>query len=679
MLSNEQPDNNRKGIVTIGKRITGKLQNKLIIFFLLVALVPLIGTAIFVYQKGSSELITKQRESYEKLVDSRANGINQWLEERMGNIKLLATTSEVKSTDNAAKSRFLQSITKNTEFDGNGFLNPKGTVEAVDTLEPGTDLSMRPFFHAGMEGRSTFSDVLLAKTTGKRSIIAATPVIGNNGEKLGVLTGVINFGDFVTAYLQDLNLDGGKIYPIVIDNLGAIQVHPQEDVISQPFEEASLPESLKDIFRKEKTSSNTYTYRDGSQEYLVVAAPIPSTNYGLYLHVPVNSITAAVSSIQTSVIVIILLVSAIVIGFAYMIARQITRPIKAVADIMTRVSNGDLRVERLTIRSRDEVGQLAFSLNGMVDQLKHFVAQVNRTATEVAASSEELSTNAEETNKATEQIAVSIQEVADGNEMQVQKVDQSVKSIEKVAMGVHQIASSAESVAKSSMSASEAAEAGNKAIQSVIVQMNSIEKTVSDIEVIVRRLGDGSQEIGEMVKFISDIAAQTNLLALNAAIEAARAGEQGRGFAVVAAEVRKLAEQSAQSAGQIAQMVANIQSETLQTVQSMEQGTREVAIGLEVVGQAGRSFEEIQQTVEQVAGQIQEVASSSQKMLAETEEVVTVINNISEIAAQSAVGTTSVSAATEEQLATMEEVTSSATSLASMAEDLNRQVGKFRI
>lgn len=675
----EKPNHNRKGALTFGRRIADKLQNKLIAFFLLVALVPLIGTAIFVYQKGSSELISKQRESYEKLVDSRANGINQWLEERISNIKLLAMTSEVKSTDNAAKSLFLQSVTKNTEFDGNGFLNPKGTVEAVDTLEPGTDLSMRPFYHAGMEGRSTFSDVLLAKTTGKRSIIAATPVTGSRGEIIGVLTGVINFGDFVTAYLQDLNLDDGNIYPIVIDNVGAIQVHPREDVISTPFEETDLPESLKDIFRKEKTSSDTYSYRDGSQEYLVVAAPIPSTNYGLYLHVPVNSITSAVSSIKTNVVVIVLLVSMFVIGLAYVTARQITRPIQAVAAIMTRVSEGDLKVERLTIRTRDEVGQLALSLNEMVDQLKHFVVQVNQTATEVAAFSEQLSTNAEETSKATEQIAASIQEVADGNEMQVQKVRQSVKSIEKVAMGVHQIASSAESVAHSSMSASEAAMAGNKSIQSVVVQMNSIEKTVSDIEIIVRRLGDRSQEIGEMVKFISDIAAQTNLLALNAAIEAARAGEQGKGFAVVAAEVRKLAEQSAQSAGQIAQLVANIQSETLQTVQSMEQGTREVAIGLEVVSQAGRSFEEIQHNVEQVAGQIQEVASSSQKMLAETEEVVSVINNISEIAAQSAVGTTSVSAATEEQLATMEEVTSSSTSLASMAEELNRQVGKFKV
>lgn len=155
-------------------------------------------------------------------------------------------------------------------------------------------------------------------------------------------------------------------------------------------------------------------------------------------------------------------------------------------------------------------------------------------------------------------------------------------------------------------------------------------------------LGNQSKEIGQIVNTISDIAGQTNLLALNAAIEAARAGEQGKGFAVVADEVRKLAEQSQMAAKQIADLIAQIQSQPNSAVQAMNEGSAEVKIGTEVVDTAGHTFTDI-------------------------------------ISRDTAAQAETVSAVTEEQSAAMDEITTSSEALANMAEDLSEVVSKFKL
>lgn len=652
----------------------------MIIWFLVVAIVPLIATTMFISNKFSSILIDKQKASYIDLTASTAVSMDQYLDRRMTEIQILARTANIQSNDAAAKNDFIQKFTKDMQlYDGNTFVATDGKVTA-DTFPKsvGLDLSERPFFKAGMQGNPSFSDVLIAKTTGKRSIIVASPVKGSNNEMLGVLTGLVNMENFTAKFLQNMNA-GDNAYPILVDSKKQIQYHPNQELIGKPMEESALPPGLTDILTTDKTEKGSYTYTDNGIEYVVTYAPIPTTNFGLYLHIPVDSITGAVSSVNTNVTIIVLAVLAAVIGLAYMVSLQISRPITGVASVANRISAGDLTVEKLTIKSRDEVGQLSQSVNAMVDNLRTVIQQVNGSAADLASSAEQLSVNAEHTSKATEQIATTIQEVAYGAEKQVQSVEESVTAIQGVSMGVEQVAANAENAAESAIEASQIAVDGNQKLHVAINQMQLIDRTVNDIADIVKRLGASSQEIGQIVQVITAIAEQTNLLALNAAIEAARAGEQGRGFAVVADEVRKLAEQSAKSAQQIEQLIGAIQHESNQAVQSMEKGTKEVALGLEVVNNAGQSFEQIQDSVNQVASKIQEVKAYSQQMAVGTKHAVELVSVIEDVAVNSADGTQSVSAATEEQLAAMEEVTSSAGSLARIAEELQSHVNKFKV
>jgi methyl-accepting chemotaxis protein len=209
--------------------------------------------------------------------------------------------------------------------------------------------------------------------------------------------------------------------------------------------------------------------------------------------------------------------------------------------------------------------------------------------------------------------------------------------------------------------------------------MAQIEQTVNNSSQVVAKLGERSKEIGQIVDTIAGIAGQTNLLALNAAIEAARAGEQGRGFAVVAEEVRKLAEQSKEAAKQIAQLIGEIQGDTGNAIEAMNEGTREVAIGAEVVTTAGHAFGEIAELVTEVYSQVKEISAAIQQMAGSSQQMLLSVKEIERHSKNAAGEAMTVSAATEEQSASTEEIVSSSQNLAKLAQDLQEAVNKFHV
>jgi methyl-accepting chemotaxis protein len=389
--------------------------------------------------------------------------------------------------------------------------------------------------------------------------------------------------------------------------------------------------------------------------------------------------TNKVSSIQKVVLILSLVSILLGVAVALYISRIISKPIIAITGVASKIADGDLTIENIKVKNKDEIGELANSFNTMSNNLRLLISQVSINAETVAATAEELSASAEQTSKASEQITVTIQEVASGVDKQFKSVEETSQTINEMATGVHQIASNSQIVSSTALEASEKATQGGQSIQTALKQMNSINESVHGLAGVIDGLGERSKEISQIIDVITGISAQTNLLALNAAIEAARAGEHGRGFSVVADEVRKLAEQSALSAQQISELVMAIQSETDKAVQSMVVSTKEVTAGIQVVNTAGESFAQIETSVSKVASQIHEVSSAAQQMAAGSEQMVNAMKYISQIGEEAASNTQEVSAATEEQLATMEEITSSAISLAHMSEELQELIRKFKI
>jgi methyl-accepting chemotaxis protein len=374
-------------------------------------------------------------------------------------------------------------------------------------------------------------------------------------------------------------------------------------------------------------------------------------------------------------------VAAIVLGIliAFFLTNPIVKPILQLGALVRQVASGDLRVDKVEVKSQDEVGKLVQDFNFMAENLKRLVEQLSLHAEQVAASSQQLSATAEETTQAAQQIATTIQEVASGAEMGRRGVEESSRALEELAAGIQRVAESSSVAYDVSEKAAEEANEGNRAIQEAVTQITAIDSTMSHLSEVVRMLDERSQEIGKIVQVITDISSQTNLLALNASIEAARAGEQGRGFAVVANEIRSLAEQTRVSAEEIIRLIEEIQRNTEQTVKATTDGAEAVRAGTVAVSEAGKAFERILEAARNVVMQVQETSAAAEEMSASTEEMTSMFEEVARSAKESLSGASTVSTATEEQLASMEEVTASADSLSRMAEELQQLVRQFKI
>ncbi|MDQ0229854.1 methyl-accepting chemotaxis protein [Metabacillus malikii] len=368
----------------------------------------------------------------------------------------------------------------------------------------------------------------------------------------------------------------------------------------------------------------------------------------------------------------------LIIGISYLVARMIIKPIKEVKDLLVEAEQGDFTVEG-TYQSKDELGELTESFNKMARKLKSVFQTVHHSSQQVATASEELSASAEQNSKASEHITHTVQELASGSEQQLDKVASSTNVMSDMSNYTRVISDNTEKITNDVIHASKMSLDGNEAIEKVNEQMNTIYHNVNSLSEAVKNLDKRSIEIGEITNVITGISAQTNLLALNAAIEAARAGEHGKGFAVVADEVRKLAEESSKSTEQIASLIQLIQLDTVQTLDTMKKATEEVNSGLQVVNIAGESFKNIEQAVTGVVSQIEDISEAIKKLVNGTDIVNKSIHNVSDVAKESAEITQNISAATEEQLASMEEISHSSQSLAQLADELQNILKQFKI
>ncbi|WP_179295662.1 methyl-accepting chemotaxis protein [Bacillus sp. FJAT-45350] len=362
-----------------------------------------------------------------------------------------------------------------------------------------------------------------------------------------------------------------------------------------------------------------------------------------------------------------------------LLSNQISRNLKKAVDVAQSVSQGNLDIEKIHTKSKDEIGELSTAMNYMLDQLRELIQHISHTSEQLAASSEQLSASSEENSKVSETISESIQVVATGTETQSHYTQEVENTAQEMATGMHQISQSMQSVNESALTTSQSAVEGKEVINQTIQQMNQINTQTRNTSEVIKQLGGKSEEIGNIISLITSIAEQTNLLALNATIEAARAGEHGKGFAVVANEVRKLAEQSTDSSGKIGRLVKDIQTDIQQSVEHMTHGRLQVEEGLNYVNQAGTSFSTISDSVRHITGQVQDVSASLQQITSGSEAMLENIRETANIAKESANHAQNVAASTEESNASMEEVTASAESLAKMAEELQETVRVFKL
>ncbi|GGO00372.1 methyl-accepting chemotaxis protein [Saccharibacillus kuerlensis] len=381
---------------------------------------------------------------------------------------------------------------------------------------------------------------------------------------------------------------------------------------------------------------------------------------------------------------LILILTLLTVGIAlsllvgYLIARAVSRPLRRIQQLMQEAENGNLTV-RAEYVSRDEIGQLSDSFNGMIAGLRGIVRKVDESSMTLSASSQQLTASAEQTSVASGHIAASSSHLADGFEAQAQTVAEVTRSAERLADSMDQIRGSSESITSLAGRTEQAAHAGMEDVNDVMQQIRDIDSSVGRTGSVITSLERRIEDIDQLVSAIQQVAEQTNLLALNASIEAARAGEAGRGFDVVAQEIRKLAESAAKSASQITDTVRAVQDESKKAVASMQEASGRVKHGVDGASRVSESFALIKESIADVSGRIGEISREIVSASGRSSEIGHAMQSISRVTEQGAAGLQEVSAASEEQLSTMEEVNGSSRHLARLAEDLQQELTKFAL
>src|SRR6266852_3598347 len=316
---------------------------------------------------------------------------------------------------------------------------------------------------------------------------------------------------------------------------------------------------------------------------------------------------------------------------------------------VSAVGDGDLRVQAEV--TPDTLGVLADSFNYMIEELAKVVGRVQATAVQVT--------------NATRRILDNSAELAQASETQVAQISHTTEAVEALAIFIQNVARNAQLSAEAAQDALNNASSGQQAVRQTIEGMLLIRENVQETAKKIKRLGERSNEIGEIVRIIEDIADQTNLLALNAAIQSAMAGEHGRGFAVVADEIRLLAERSTESTKRIATLVKSIQGDTYEAVVAMEDRTQEVVKGSQLADEAGRALNSIFTAVERQAQMIESIAHAANEQAQVSEAVAVAMSQISEITSQTNTGT--------------QEAAASVSYLSELAEQLRASVSTFRL
>lgn len=495
-------------------------------------------------------------------------------------------------------------------------------------------------------------------------------------------------GRFVGAVCVDITLDTlqekaaamkyrGEGSSYVIEKNGNVLAADNKDLVMQNI---SADSALGQKFAEMLENRQGVFFTDGDDGSRVVAyVTMPVSGWLACVSVDESFVFADVNNMKFIYGVLTVVGILVTVAICLKMSNQIVASVLELKEYAEQISTGNLRLEKLSIISEDEIGNLSRSFNTMSDNIRRLIAQMAGTAEQVAASSEELTASANQSAESAVQVASAVGDVSRNMYAQLGDIDKAKEHVDVVFGDVRSMADKAKVVNQASQDTAKAAQEGSHLMKQAVANMGVIEQSVMESAAMVKKLGENSQAIGQIVEAISSIADQTNLLALNAAIEAARAGDAGRGFAVVAEEVRKLASESQSSAEEIRERIGSIQADTQHTVAAMEKGTGEVAEGTKAIRQVGDKFQGILGMVNDIQAQMLEIQASVDTVSNGATEIVQSVDGIDSISRRTAESTKVISGETEQQSASNEEIAAAAQALSNLAAEMQNAIGKFRL
>ncbi len=627
----------------------------ILLSLLISAVVVLVGVSSYQLRQV---LVEGTLDSLAQQTGSHANTFTDWLNARQDEMRLMANTGQARALDAASTGQLLATLAESSPFydtiflldtQGRGLAGisyEQGRARIMDSSEAWNfHVADRAWFKAAVAGDNVFSQPIISRASGKLVSTVAIPV-RRNGQIVAVMRGAVQIDTLVQQLAELPRQAGTEIY--LLDGEGRA-ITPAASVTDR---ENALTTAAADAVRKKESFVGLYHNAAdvavvGSQVY------IPLLGWGLVTETGQQVALARLSGMMRIMILIGLAGMVLAVISSLLLVRNITTALGGdpgyAVSIVKQVSTGDLAAE-ISLRNGDSNSLLA-SISGMQQELRDTVQHISQHARQMNDAAANLAQMSGQTNQ--------------GIQTQLAELEASAAAITQMTASLEEVARNTQDTASATSNALATADAGRSAVQLTLTAIHKLEQEMQHATQSIQTLKQDSDQIDGILTVIEDIAGQTNLLALNAAIEAARAGEAGRGFAVVADEVRNLASRTIESTAEIQAMIERLQKGSDQAVQAVDNSMQETLTCIGHAQEMDSKLGDMVVAVQEIDQYAQQIASATEQQTQVSRDFGRSIHNINDIAEQTA--------------GTADQVQATSQLLAGVAEQLNSQVGRFRL
>ncbi|MGL4731433.1 MAG: methyl-accepting chemotaxis protein [Clostridium sp.] len=666
----------------VKKSIKAKILLQVMVMFLIINL----GITGIVSYKAEDIIVSDAMSNIEKIAEQSATIIEKETDIKISVANFLSNTEIIKDMNMPfeKKKSQLEKVSKEIDAMAIGIIDKNGVLNLSDG-NYNIDVKERDYFKEAMKGNTYISSPIDSEALGKIIIAYSVPIKNGNAVE-GVLVVMreaielsqevskIKYGDTGVSYILDKNgyTVASNEFKYVEDKSNIIQAskeNPDLQVIANIHEK---------MIKGEK---NVEHYNDGEERYIAYT-PIEGTDgWSFAVYINKDDLLSGLVSLKKVLMLIILVAIVVIIIMSMRISTNFASTLNKVKDVLENMANGEFRVKinDKDLNGQDEIGEIYRALNKTKESIASIVKSVKESSEVIGNQSETLNSTSHEMLSGSKNIAYAIQEAAKGNDEQSGEVALINTSMGNFGNEISMMAEEINNINKISKEIEQNAEHSNTDMKTLFEAIENFGKKFNTFTKIIMNMNVKISSVNEITTAINNISEQTNLLALNAAIEAARAGEAGKGFAVVADEIRKLAEQSKNSVGEIANVIANVLKESDNIVKSTNFMNSEMEDQKEKVSKTIESFNKISSHIDDILPKIKNVADASKYINGEREVIAGRLENATAISEEISATTEEVSASTEEFNSSSEEVANAAENLLELTKDLNEKVAVFKV
>ena len=679
-----------KNVHVIGKKAKGikSIRTSLVLTFSALIIVVATYLALSSVLISKTILINKAQETVQLLADDGANLVKSRLETLI--TELAVMSNQYSNSKLPAKGQLisLKKWQETTEYLGLGVVTPDGKASYTDGDT--ADLADRDYIQKAFQAQSTISDVIISKVTGEPVIMLAVPVMDKSdkgGFKIGNLIIATKDGNTLSEVTNDTGY-GEEGYAYIINGEGQIMAYPDATLVKEqinPIIAAEEDKSYQPLavsiqyMLEQKNGFTTYDF-NGKSMYTGFHT-IEGTDWIIAVTAVKQEVLADVDALQRIMNILIGVSLAISVVVTFLLGSWLTKPITAIAKVSDKIATLDITedVPKRYLKMNNENGVLARAMQNIMESLRMIIGEIRDSSIEIASTAQELTATTEQSATTADEVSRTVEEIAKGATDQASSVESGSMGAVKLGNIIEQNRKHMYNVNTASEKIINVVKDGLKEISHLTEISDENNIATQEIYQIILKTNASTAQISEASNVIASIANQTNLLSLNASIEAARAGEAGRGFAVVATEIKKLADQSAESTSYIDGIVRELKDIVTKAVNSIEKVNMISKEQSDSVLNTEKKFEAIKIAVTETDQAIGLLNESEVVMIQAKNEILDLLQSLSAIAEENAASTEEASAAMVEQSSSVDEIARSSERLAGLAGDFQDIITRFKV